>query len=547
MKYIIGVFGILFLLVSIVQAEPSKSECKAFAKDVADLAEELGLSPATTGRELMNRVDAWVEGKAPQVIEEMAGRIEQATAGIKACDAARHSAKIQEIKGLSTKMQTAVLPWLRSASTGDSCQSLVNEAARKKASDPEGAIADLEQSVRECDEPDWLREAHRSLVTLYYARGDVGKRDYEMAREQTRQALALGQELSEEDHQALTAILARPTIEAGRTLMEQAEFAEARTLWEGYIEMFGTPDFEILFRVEQIAQGAWMLRELKDARYQLSLTCVELGDIACVGDVAEKYKDDPQSIKELTSRAFERAADAGDPEVYAFAFDMLTAWNEIEPGSYQIKKLLDQALVSRPSEERLELLRQVEQCWIPMHVTQALRDAGEDYLEEVEIAAACGEAGAGAQAMLDEIYVQAAFDKVDRLDIHAQTVQQKRALLTEVEQRLLPKIDDPAKADELRAKIAKRRERIRRQLAQAEQLMSGRYSGCTDMLATIQWNMAREEAFDDEVAGFKKDCCQILTANAKGWEGWMRSQPENMRLVDEEIANKIKLVKRYCK
>ncbi len=66
------------------------------------------------------------------------------------------------------------------------------------------------------------------------------------------------------------------------------------------------------------------------------------------------------------------------------------------------------------------------------------------------------------------------------------------------------------------------------------------------MLATIQWNMARENEFDSEVAEFKKDCCRFLTANTNGWVAWMRAKPEDMRLADEEIENKTKLMKRYC-
>jgi DNA-binding transcriptional MerR regulator len=176
-----------------------------------------------------------------------------------------------------------------------------------------------------------------------------------------------------------------------------------------------------------------------------------------------------------------------------------------------------------------------------MRVAEALREAGVDYIAEVEVAAACGESGAEAQAMLDDIYVQAAFDKLDRLAVIARTLREKRSVLREVEEQILPKVGDPAKAAEIRSKLAEKRARMQQEIAQAEQQRIERYSGCTELLATIQWNRARENDYEREENDFKRGCCTFLMANTSGWTGWMGS-----RLADEEIAKKQKLMQRYC-
>jgi hypothetical protein len=546
-------FSVLFLLSSTAEARPTKADCKAHAGSIRDLSQEIGLSPEITGRALLDTVKQWIEAQDAATIQQVIGRIEEATAGVQQCEAGGHTNVVLAIKGTSKKLETAVLPWLRNASTADSCQSLISQAVRKKTRDLDGAIEDLERSIGKCEEDSWLPEAHRNLAAAHYERGDLEQNDFESAYEQTRRALEVSRGYEEGNRKALSANLAKYAIEAGRDLMERAAYETARSHWAAYIDIFGSSSFDVLFQVEEVAQGSRMLRDLVDARYQLALACLELADSACVSNAmlpaAADYGDNAQPIRDLTERTFEHAADStcADTEaLYVLAFDLLTAWQELDPSAYQLKKFLNESLLARDREERLGLLRLTDKCWIPMQVAEALRQEGEDYIEEVKIAAACGESGAEAQQILARFYLQAANDRLDRLPATARTVSEKRAALDEIERQLLPEIQDPAGADELRSRLAQERAKLRQSVARDEQDKLGRYSGCTELLATIQWNRRRERDYFDEERQFKDGCCRFLVANAGGWESWMRSKPENERLSDEEIGNKKKLMQRYC-
>ena len=531
-------------------AGPTKQECKVFAGDVKTLGKELGVSPEITGRALMSQVESWIAEQDPATIEQTITRIEQATDGVQQCEAGGMSRQVLPIKGISVKLQTATLAWLRNATSSDACQSLINDAFRKKADDLDGAIADLERSVRECEDESWLAEAHQNLAALYYQRGDAGKDDYARGREQTRQAYKLSESREAGERKILLAILAKPTIEAGKKQMEQAEYEQVVQHWKGYMEIFGTSSFDVLFSVQKVAQGTASWRGLLDARYQLALACLELGDTACVEKellpAMPEYQDDLDPVADLISRLFDPAADGeGSDENYVLAFDLLTAWQEIDPDSYKMKRLIQQKVVSREHDERLELLRLTDKCWIPLHVANGLRQEDQPYLDELEVAAACGESGELAQSMLTEVHLKAVHARLDRLGA-ARTAQEKRALLNEVEQQMLPKLGNSAEAEQIRRRLAQERARIQEVLAQAVQEDSNRYFGCTGLLATIQWNKAREEDYEEHEVDFKRGCCRFLVANTNGWDKWMRTRPEQTRLANEEIENKKKLMGRYC-
>jgi hypothetical protein len=203
-------------------------------------------------------------------------------------------------------------------------------------------------------------------------------------------------------------------------------------------------------------------------------------------------------------------------------------------------------LLACAREERLRLLRLTDKCWIPLQVAEALKQEGEPYIDEVEIAAACGESGDEVQQLLAAFYVQAAYDRLSQLGVTARSVREKRALMREVEEQLLPKICGTVEAGEVRSRLEAERARLRDETARAELEKRGRYDGCTDLLATIQWNIAREEEYFEQEDEFKEACCGFLMANTSGWLSWMRSRPERERLADAEIENKRKLMKRYC-
>jgi hypothetical protein len=471
---------------------------------------------------------------------------------VQACEAAGFSSKVLAVKSMSRKLETAVLPWLRNMTAVDACQSLISQAARKKYEDLDGAIADLERSVRECKDELWLPEAHRNLAGLYFERGDAGHDDYENAREQTRRALEFGKGYEKEDREAFMAVLVKPFIETGKELMEGGNFAEARRQWESYAEIFGTTSFEPLFRVEQVAQGAGRLRDLKDARYQRALACLELGDLTCVREailpIPPEYEDDLQPFKALTNRVVQMAGEAAEETraaLFALAFDMLDAWHGVDPDSYQIEGVLERALLDLPREERLELLRLTDKCWIPLSVAQALQRRQRPCIDEALLAAECGGTGGEAGQILNDFYLQAANDTLDRTIRTARTIGEKRAALEQVEQELLPRITDEADADRLRARLAEERSRLQQDVARIRKERERAYSGCTELLATIQWNLARERDYEREVADFKRGCCRYLMSDTEDWLRWMRTRPEG-RLADEEIENKRKLMRRFC-
>jgi hypothetical protein len=442
---------------------------------------------------------------------------------------------------------------LKSVAVVDPCQALINQASRKRATDLDGAIADLERSVTECKGESWLPEAHRNLAEMYFERGDLEKDDYAKGREQTQLAMKFSEGYDEENRTAFRAILAKPTIEAGEKLMEAGAFEEAKRHWEGYVDIFGCSSFDVLFNVEQVAQGAWMLREMKDAHCQLSRACVEIGDTDCVRDlmlpVAEDYKEDLRPFRDLTRRTFELAAETtgeAREELFILGFDLLTVWRELDPDSRQITGLLDDMLLAQARDERLALLRATDKCWIPMQVAESLRQDREDFIEEAEIAAACGGSGAEAEQMLCDFYVQAAEDKLDRLGGVVRSVRDRQATIREVERQLLPKIKDAAAAAKIRSRLAEERAEMRGEIAKAEREKDEMYAGCTELLATIQWNIAREEDYLREELDFKRGCCGYLYPDAKRWTDWMRSRPEGERLADAEIDKKERLMKRYC-
>jgi hypothetical protein len=332
--------------------------------------------------------------------------------------------------------------------------------------------------------------------------------------------------------------------------MEQGAYEEAARHWKDYTDLFGTSSFSVLFDVEQVAQGAWTLRELKDANYQRALACMEIEDFDGVREVMlpipETYRTDLQPIKELTGRAFDLGAVAEGQEretCYQLGFDLLSAWHEISPDSYQIVSLLDERLLSCEREQRLELLRLTEHCWIPMEVAETLNREGKEFIAEAEIAMACGGTGAEAERILADFYRQAAHDQLDRL---GGTVSDRRAILSAVERELLPRVTDEAAAARIRARIDEARANLRSEVARSERERAEAYSGCTELLATIQWNIARENDYYEEERDFKRGCCRFLRSNPDAWINWMRSRPENERLADAEIAKKERLMHRYC-
>jgi hypothetical protein len=455
---------------------------------------------------------------------------------------------VSPIRGLSKRLQSSVLPWIRNAAPVEPCQGLVNQAARKRSEDLDGAIEDLKLSIRDCQDEVWLREARVNLAGMYFERADLEQHDLEMASEQSRQALIASETLDEADRKALTAILARSAIEAGKKLMDEQAYEEGARHWQTYIELFGTPSFDVLFKIPKVAQGAWPLRELGDAQFQLSLTCVRGPDVSCVAEtilpVVARFRGDTRPLRELTSILFERAATAAGTErqaIYLAAFDLMTAWHELDPDSFGPRRLMEETLLDRGREERLELLRLTDKCWIPMEIAEALQRDGEAFLEEAQTAAACGGTSADAQRMLAAVHLQEARDKLDRLGVTARSTQEKQALLREVERLLQEKVGDSAEADTLRSRIEAERARMRNAASQANQDRTEIYDACTQLLATIQWNMAREEIFDDEVRDFKIGCCGHLLGDTDGWAKWMRT-----RLADAEVENKKKLMKSYC-
>ena len=132
---------------------------------------------------MLNAVNEWIAAEDEGSIQTMVSQIEQATAGIKECESAGLGSRVMPVKPMASKLSSAVLPWLRSVVVVDPCQSLISKAVGNKETDPEGAIEDLERSVRECDDELWLREARRRLTEMYYGRGEIEK-----AHEHTRGA-----------------------------------------------------------------------------------------------------------------------------------------------------------------------------------------------------------------------------------------------------------------------------------------------------------------------------------------------------------------------
>jgi tetratricopeptide (TPR) repeat protein len=534
---------ILFVPVA-VQAAPTKADCKAYLNTVRDLAKDLAVTDDINGRDLLNTVNAWIAANDDATIIAMIENVDAAVAGIKECEAAGHGSRIMPIKPMAVKMENAILPWLRSSVVTDPCQSLISQAVGKIDTNPDEAIAELEKSVAECDDDMWVREARRRLTEIYYGQGNLAK-----AHEHTRGALALGASFEEEDRKTFFATMAKPTLEAGQALMEAGDFEAARQQWTAYVEIFGSPSFDVLFDVEAIAKTAWRLRELGDAERQLAVACLELGDAGCVRETAladlGRYAEDDRPLTELAARAAELGLGGEGDDAQLLAIELLDAWHGIDPDSFQIDRLLDEKVVGMEDEARRALLRSTDKCWIPLHVAEALKENELAYLEEMEIASACGGSSAEAATMLADFYMREANDRIDRIGILG-TVGERQAAIRAIEKELLPKIADAAMAAEVKTRLTRARSDLQRAAAQSQRDLGNSFAACTEMLALIQWNMAREEDYFDEEDAFKKECCRFLKNNASGWGKWMRSRPEGQRLVDEEIEKKERLMQGYC-
>jgi len=537
-KSTITALCLLLLLASTAQAGTSKTECKALVKQVHGLSEQIELPEDLKGRPMLAAVEKWINAQDAATIQRTIARIEEVTGGVRQCEASGFGTHVRTVKEFSTRLETSALPWLRNAATTDSCQELI--AAAKQSTDQDDAVAKLEESIRECGDAMWLREARYMLAGIHFQRGEIAP-----AYEQIGEALKPTEDQTDEDRAVYRALLAKNSIMTGRALMEQQAYDKARTNWQGYIDVFGTPSFDVLFDVRDVAQGQSALRELRDARYQLALACVEVGDADCVAEsvaaAMEGLQDDLRPLRELTTRTLELAAETEDAaRLYELGFDLMTTWREMDPDSYQVTRLLEDSVLEREREDRLAILRSTDDCWIPMHVAEALKQADQDYIAEVEVAAACGGKGEDAQRMMAEFYFDAAKDSLDRLGLRTQAAD-KRALLNDIEEKLLPKLA-PAEAEVVRARLADERAKMRQAAASAERDRADRLAGCTELLATVQWNIARENDYEVELAEFKRSCCSFLTANTADWAGWMSS-----RLEAEEVENKKERLRAYCK
>lgn len=544
---------VLLLIAPAAQARVTKAECKAHTASIKELAERLGVSDEVKGRELMSTVETWIEGADEATIMQTIDEIATATAGIRSCETGGFYNFVQRAKATSKKLESA-LPWLKHVTAAEPCQALISKAVRERsAGNLDTAIADLERSAAECKDESWLPEAHGNLADAYLERGSVESNDYANAHEQVRKALPYGEAWGEEDLNTLRAILAKPMIEAGAALMEQRAYDVARSHWQAYIDIFGTPSFDVLFDVPAISQGSRPLRELLDARYQLALACLESRDVACatatVRSAAEEYKTDSTPIRELTSRALDLASNAESieqDEAYRLALDLLNAWHELDPDSYQIKTMVEDTFVPCEPEQRMRILRLTEACWLPTQVAECLKQEGEDYFAEATLAASCDSTGGQAQQLLADLHFQTACNKLDRI-VLAESTGAKHAVLKEVENEILPKITDPSSADKVRERISEERTRIRNASVQAVQNKDERYAACTELLALIQWNQARENEYEGDLRDFRRGCCGFLKKNESGWMGWMRARPESVRLAETEIVKKQKLMGQYCR
>lgn len=547
-----SIVGVLLLLAALdggALAGPSKTDCKGHAAAVKDLVRELNLPADATGRELMQAVQAWIAQQQPATVERVTARIEQATRGIRECEAGGFSTIVLPVKATSLTLETAVLPWLRNAVGADSCQGMINEAVRARSDDVDRAIELLRRSIAECGDDGWRAEAQRHLAATHYQRGAVEQDDFRLADEATREALRLSGGLASADP-TLRASLARPAIEAGQKLMEHQDWETARRHWTAYTETFGTPSFDVLFAVDEAAQGAWTLRELKDARHQLVLACLGTGDLDCVRGAMLPVDPagDVQPLRDVTRLTFERAASASGAAgeaLLALGFELLTGWHQVEPDGYGIDVLLQQSLVERGDEERRARLGAIEQCWIPLRVVELLRREGREFLPELEQAATCAGAGSEARQELSAHLLRLSGERLDRI-VSAGSVQAQRAVVAEIEEQILPRVTEPADAEALRRRIADARERVRDESSQSVAQTAGVYAGCTELLATIQWNKAREREYAQLEIDFRRDCCAFLRVNTDAWVSWMRSRPEKERLQDAEIDNKRRLMDAYC-
>jgi hypothetical protein len=538
-KSTIAALCLLLLTASTAQAGTSKAECKALVKQVRDLSEQIELPEDLKGRPMLAAVEKWINAQDAATIQRMTVRIEEVTAGVQQCEASGFGTHVRTVKEFSTRLETSVLPWLRNAATADSCQELIAEA--KQSVDVADTVAKLEQSIRECGDAMWLREARYMLAGIHFQQGEIAR-----AYEQIGEALKLTEDQSDEDRAVYRALLAKNSIMTGRALMEKHAYDKARTNWQGYIDVFGTPSFDVMFDVRDVAEGQSALRELRDARYQLALACVETGDVDCVtesvaAEMEEGLQDDLRPLRELTTRTLELAAETPDAtRLYDLGFDLLTTWREMDPDSYQVTRLLDDSLLGREREDRLAILRSTDDCWIPMHIAEALKQADQDYIAEVEVAAACGGESEEARRLMAEFYFDAAKDSLDRLGLRTRAAD-KRALLDDIEKKLIPKLA-PDEAEIIRARVAEARAKMRQAAASAERDRLDRLAGCTELLAIVQWNIARENDYEVELAEFKRSCCSFLTANTADWVNWMSS-----RLEAEEVENKKERLRAYCK
>lgn len=549
-------FAATLVLLALAQASSalavSKNECKEHALTLSEAASEFGFTEQASGRELHDAVRMWIARNDDSAVAAMQARIKGALDGVAACEAAALSRFVEEARGKAGQLKPA-LTWLAGAAAAEAgdCQGLLSQAVGKQGADVDGAIADLERYLVDCPDHAWRREAHQRLAFMLLKRGDAERQDHARAHEQARAALALSDEVEPEMRPAFRAFLARAMIEAGETLMQEGRFDIAREHWQTYIDAFGTPSFDVLFDVEAVARGAMSLRKMHDARYQLFLTCVETGDAACVVEKVmpglADFASDASLIRDLTERAFARAA-AAEPArqaaAWELALDLLDAWHELEPDAYFIDTLIDKTLVARERDERLELLARIEQCWVPMRVVEALRRKGESFMAEAELAVDCGDGGQEAGLLLADLRADEVQRKLAQLGTVAVSAAEREAVLSEIE-AMLPALAGTPHETELRARLRAERANLRN--ASAGQLdVSVNYGACTDLLASIQWVIAREQSHDSKLADFKQSCCPVLRPDPAAWVRWMQGRPANVRLADAEIENKRRLMQEYC-
>ena len=115
MKKLLYTSLLMLLVPAAVQAAPSKADCKARVNIVKELAKEFAITDETNGRDLLDAVNAWIASQDEGAVQAMVVRVEETTAGIKECESAGLGSKIMPVKPMASKMNSAILPWLRSA------------------------------------------------------------------------------------------------------------------------------------------------------------------------------------------------------------------------------------------------------------------------------------------------------------------------------------------------------------------------------------------------------------------------------------------------